>query len=268
MKKLIVNADDFGYSEDVNQGIIESHVNGIVTSASMIVNMPGFKSAVKLAKKNRDLDIGIHLNLTEGAPLLNSHLAVKGQFSGSYKDFLLHKFPEDEIEAELEAQLSKLEETGLKISHVDGHQHIHLFPEVFSIVIKLTKKHKIKFIRVPDEKLALDKVFLGSIFNGQLAKKVVLSLFSINKRKVLSKNGLKCTDNFYGVLSANQLTFTKAASILKKVKEGTSELICHPRNENYDNYLNRKREKNILTHTNIKDLLKQLNIKLINFKSL
>ncbi len=269
MKRLIINADDFGYSEEVNQGIIDSHINGVVTSTSIIVNLPGFKSAVKLAKKNKNLDIGIHLNLTEGEPCIkDSALAVKGNFPGSYKDFLLHKFPEEEIEAELEAQISKLEKTGLKISHIDGHQHIHLFPEVFKVVVDLAKKHKIKFVRVPDEKLVFDKVFLGSIFDGQLAKKVALSLFSINKRKILKENSLKCTDNFYGLLSANQLTFAKLAAVIKNIEDGTSELICHPGSENYDSYLNRKREKKILTHENIKQMVKDLGIKLINFKSL
>lgn len=268
MKKLIVNADDFGYSEEINKGIIESHINGIVTSTSMIVNMPGFKSAVKLVKKHHSLDVGIHLNLTEGKPLLNSPLAVKGKFSGSYLNFILNKYPEEEIEAELEAQITKLESAGIKISHIDGHQHIHVFPNVFKIIINLAKKHNIKYIRIPDEKIISNKILFGSILDGQLIKNIVLSTLSINKKKLLTKNGLKTTDNFYGVLSANQLTFTKLASIVKNIENGTSELICHPGNENYDNYLNRVREKKILTHENIKQLIKNQNIKLTNFKSL
>ena len=270
MKKLIVNADDFGYSEEINKGIIESHLNGIVTSTSMIVNMPGFKSAVKSAKKHPSLDIGIHLNLTEGKPLLNSLLAVKGKFSGSYLNFILNKYPEEEIEVELEAQITKLKSAGIKISHIDGHQHIHVFPNVFKIIINLAKKHNIKYIRIPDEKRVsvLDKVFSASIYDGQLIKNIALSVLSLNKKRILKENGLKTTDNFYGVLSANQLTFTKMASVLKQVEEGLSELICHPGNENYDNYLNRIREKKILTHENIKQLIKDQNIKLTNFKSL
>ncbi len=268
MKKLIVNADDFGYSEEINKGIIESHLNGIVTSTSIIVNMPGFKSAVKLAKKHPSLDVGIHLNLTEGKPLLNSPLVVNGKFSGSYSNFVLNKYPEEEIEAELEAQITRLEESGIKISHIDGHQHIHVFPNVFKIILNLAKKHDIGYVRVPDEKIIINKTFLTSILDGQLIKNLVLSILSINKKKLLIKNGLKTTDNFYGILSANQLTFTKLASVIKKVENGTSELICHPGNENYDDYLNRIREKNILTHENIKQLIKNKKIKLTNFKSL
>lgn len=268
MKKLIVNADDFGYSDEVNKGIIESHLNGIVTSTSMIVNMPGFKSAVKLAKKHKSLDVGIHLNLTEGKPLLNSPLSVKGNFSNSYLNFVLNKYPEEEIEAELEAQITKLESAGIKISHINGHQHIHVFPKVFKIIINLAKKHNIKYIRIPDEKIITNKTFLASILDGQLIKNLVLSVLSLNKKKLLTKNGLKTTDNFYGILSANQLTFTKLASVIKNIENGTSELICHPGNENYDNYLNRMREKKILTHENIKQLIKDEKIKLTNFKSL
>ena len=268
MKRLIVNADDFGYSDEVNKGIIESHLNGIVTSTSIIVNMPGFKSAVKLAKANPSLDTGIHLNLTEGTPLSQSTLAVKGKFSGSYLNFILNKYPDEEIEAELEAQILKLREAGIKISHIDGHQHIHLFPKVFKIIVNLAKKHKIKFVRIPDEKILLNKILLGSILDGQLIKNLVLSVLSLNKKKILKDNGLKTTDNFYGILNANQSTFTKLASVIKNIENGTSELICHPGNENYNNYLNRIREKKILTHPTTKELIKSSNIKLTNFKSL
>lgn len=268
MKKLIVNADDFGYSDEVNEGIIESHLNGIVTSTSMLVNMPGFKSAVKLAKKHPSLDVGIHLNLTEGPPCTSSTLASKGKFSSHYVNFFLKKYPEEEIEAELDAQIKKLKDVGIKISHIDGHQHVHISRSVFNVVVRLAKKHKIRFVRVPDEKFVLDKLFLRSIFNAQLIRKAVLSFFSSNKKRILKENVLKTTDNFYGILSANPLTFTKIASALRKVKDGTSELICHPATKNYDNYINRIREKKILTHENIKQLIKDLNIKLTNFKSL
>lgn len=267
MKKLIVNADDFGYSDEVNKGIIESHLNGIVTSTSMIVNLPGFKSAVKLAKKYPSLDVGIHLNLTEGKPLINSSLASKGKFSTHYAKFILRRYNEEEIEAELEAQINKLEAAGIKISHIDTHEHVHVSSLVFNIVVNLANKHNIKYIRIPDEKFTF-KLFFSSIFNLQLFKKMILSFFSFNKKRTLKKNELKTTDNFYGVLSTSPLTFTKMATVIRKIKDGTSELVCHPGNENYDNYLNRMREKKILTHNNIKQLIKDKNIKLTNFKSL
>ena len=190
MKKLIVNADDFGYSEEINKGIIESHLNGIVTSTSMIVNMPGFKSAVKLAKKHTSLDIGIHLNLTEGTACTSSTLSPKGKFSTRYTSFILKNYSKEEIEAELEAQIKKLETAGIKISHIDAHEHVHVSSLVFDVIVSLAKKYKIMFIRVPDEKFALDGLFLKSIFNFQLVRKLILSFFSFSKKKILKENGL------------------------------------------------------------------------------
>ncbi|MDP4012407.1 MAG: ChbG/HpnK family deacetylase [Candidatus Nanoarchaeia archaeon] len=256
MKKLIVNADDFGYSDSVNKGIIDTHVNGIVTSTTMLVGLQGFNSAVKLAKKHKKLDIGIHLNLTEG------------KLANSLFDFLKKRFSRQEIEDELENQINTLEDTGLKLTHIDGHQHIHVFPKIFKIIVKLAKEHEIDYVRLPHEKLALNRVMFSSIFNGQFAKKIILSSLSINKRSLLTKNGLKTTDHFYGILSGKNLTYTKMAKVLKNVPEGITELVCHPGNENYSDYLDRVKERNILMHHNIKSLIKSLDIELTDFKSL
>jgi hypothetical protein len=134
-----VNADDFGRSSPVNQGIIEAHQGGIVTSASLMTEREGFEEAVKLAKKNPRLGIGLHLDL-------DSFFEVQhgtGRLV-SYKDSTL---PMSAIAQETENQIKKILATGLPIHHLDGHHHSHLRPELFAIVAALTAKYKIKVIR-------------------------------------------------------------------------------------------------------------------------
>ena len=139
MKKLVVNADDFGRSSAINQGIIEAHQKGIVTSASLMTDRDGFEEAVRLAKANPKLGIGLHLDL-------DSFFEVQhgtGRLV-AYKDASL---PLSAIAAETEKQIKKVLATGLPIRHVDGHHHVHLRPELFAVVAALTAKHGIKVIR-------------------------------------------------------------------------------------------------------------------------
>ena len=139
MKTLVVNADDFGRSSPINQGIIEAHQKGIVTSASLMTDREGFDEAVRLAKANPKLGIGLHLDL-------DSFFQVEhgvGRLIG-YKDPSL---PLEAIAKEAERQIQKILATGLPIHHVDGHHHSHLRPELIATVAALTVKYKIKVIR-------------------------------------------------------------------------------------------------------------------------
>lgn len=135
-KILIVNSDDFGLSHSINQGIVKCFKDGIVTSASILTNGKAFEEAVMLTKENH-LNTGIHLTLTDGQPVSKSKyiptLVDKNTyFPRSYVDFSLPyfrlKISSKDVETEFRAQIEKFLETGLKPTHVDGHQHIHMFP--------------------------------------------------------------------------------------------------------------------------------------------
>ena len=139
MRKLVVNADDFGRSSLINQGIIEAHQKGIVTSASLMTTREGFEEAVQLAKANPRLGIGLHLDL-------DSFFEVEHGVGRlvAYKDASL---PLTAIAQETESQIQKAIVTGIPIVHLDGHHHAHLRPELFAAIAALTAKYKIKFIR-------------------------------------------------------------------------------------------------------------------------
>ena len=161
-RKLIVHADDFGLSEKVNEGIIQAHRNGIVTSASIIANGVAFDHAAQLCHSTPTLDIGVHLTLVEEKPLsdkgdIPSLVDKSGCFYNRAEAFirryLLSLVCFDEVQHELDLQVHKVLNTGLEVSHLDGHQHIHMLPRISRIVGQLARKHNIPAVRYPRERL-------------------------------------------------------------------------------------------------------------------
>ena len=147
MIKLIFNADDFGYSRAVNLGIVDAHQLGIVTSTTLMANMLGFDHAVLLAKENPELGIGVHLTLTCGKPLLDDVLTLVNE-AGNFKHLSFYKkkgfkVSEDELFREWEAQIKKVINSGIKVTHLDSHHHTHTFGMNQKIAIDLAKKYKL-----------------------------------------------------------------------------------------------------------------------------
>jgi chitin disaccharide deacetylase len=169
--KLIVNADDFGYSRGVNYGIIDAHKNGIVNSATMMMNMPGVMHAVELAKENPKLQVGIHLVLTCGKPLradVPSLVNENGIFKRIFEFKEQRDLSLDELEREWNAQIEKFLETGLTPTHFDSHHHVHNIPEFLPVVQSLSKKYNLstrRFLKDPVEGVpAFSNVFLHDFY--------------------------------------------------------------------------------------------------------
>lgn len=139
MKKLIVNADDFGFNEKINQGIIHSYKNGVVTSTSLIATKEGFEDAINLAKENPKLSIGLHLDLDQFFEVDHS----RGIITAPKQTPLELDVINGEIKRQIDLVLSK----GITIDHLTGHHHIHLIDEIFPIVVDIMKEYKILAIR-------------------------------------------------------------------------------------------------------------------------
>ncbi|KQL41081.1 hypothetical protein AN960_05755 [Bacillus sp. FJAT-25509] len=199
MIKLIVNADDFGYSRGINYGIIDAHKNGVVNSATMMMNMPGVSHAVELAKENPSLQVGIHLVLTCGKPLLNNVPTLvneKGNFKSRHEFFENKNILLDELEREWTAQIEKFLESGLKPTHFDSHHHVHTVPEFLPVVQKLAQKYNLCARRISENALQgiapFTDVFLHDFY------------------------GEGVTDDYFD-------------KILTRVQDGQSvEVMCHP----------------------------------------
>lgn len=154
MIKLIVNADDFGYSRGVNYGIIDAHKNGIVNSATMMMNMPGVNHAVELAKQYPTLKLGIHLVLTCGKPLLSDVPSLMDE-QGNFKK--ISDFIKDnnlsllELEREWTEQIDRFLEFGLIPTHFDSHHHVHAIPEFLPVIQRLSRKYNLPVRRISEQ---------------------------------------------------------------------------------------------------------------------
>jgi predicted glycoside hydrolase/deacetylase ChbG (UPF0249 family) len=147
--KLIVNADDFGYSRGVNFGIIDAYQKGVLTSATMMVNMPGFEHAVELAKRNPGLGVGIHLVLTCGVPVLPELPSLTDEI-GQFRKLrgIFHYASAEEIEKEFVAQIERFLASGLKPTHLDSHHHVHAHELVLPIVLRLAERYRLPVRRI------------------------------------------------------------------------------------------------------------------------
>ena len=159
MKKLIINADDFGRHQSINNAIIQGHVSGCITSASIMPGGNAFQDAVDKAIEHPQLGIGIHLTLIGEKPVMNpSEIPTlvddKGYLLKEYPQFL-NRFLRGEINlsevrAELSAQIDKVVASGVRITHIDSHQHLHVLPGIIDIVLDIAEKHNIKSLRIPN----------------------------------------------------------------------------------------------------------------------
>lgn len=147
MIQLIVNADDFGFSSGVNYGIIDSHLNGIVNSATMMMNMEGTEQAIHLAKEHPSLQVGIHLVLTCGKPLLQDVLSLTNEEGSFHSLSELHSKKAtvllEEVEREWTAQIEKFLSSGVPLTHMDSHHHVHTIEELLPVVQRLSKKYNL-----------------------------------------------------------------------------------------------------------------------------
>lgn len=173
MIKLIVNADDFGYSAGINYGIIESHLHGIVNSTTMMMNMSGTKHAVALAKQYPTLKVGVHLVLTCGKPLLDNVKTLVDE-NGNFKSLhYLMKHMDidlDELEREWTAQMEAIYEAGLTPNHFDSHHHVHGWNQLYPVVKRLSDKYNLP-VRKPNHSLELpyySDVFLDSFYGESI----------------------------------------------------------------------------------------------------
>lgn len=147
MAKLIINSDDFGYSKGINHAILDTHIDGVLTSTTLLANMPGFEHAVALAKANQTLGIGVHLSMTLGEPILNNVdqlINEKGEFK-QLKD--LKDQPQfvclEQLYDEWDAQIKKVKTAGINITHLDSHHYAHSYGDNYQVIEALAEKYKV-----------------------------------------------------------------------------------------------------------------------------
>ena len=250
MKRLIVNADDFGYTRDVNDGIIEAHRRGIVTATTLMAVGSEFQHAVMLAKDHAaTLDVGVHLTLIgeralsrPGKALPESPQALA--FAAVFRTFNIAK--------ELEAQITRVLEAGIQPTHLDTHKHSHLLPQVAEAVGELSERHRIRWVRRP-----LPKPLLGAM---SLAR--------------LRRHGCQMTDHFLGFDMTGLFGTVELERLIRSLPEGLSEFMCHPgrlgdqlRAARTRLKESRQRELEALTSPSVKTAVQAAGVQLIGYRN-
>lgn len=278
--RLIVNADDFGISKAVNTGIVKAHCNGIVTTASLMAVGRAFDHAVALCRAFPTLDVGVHLTLVAEKPLLkqNSSLAGKdGYFPPDIpkllKLLLNRRIQLPEIQAEWSAQIERILSCGIRVTHLDSHQHLHVLPGIAGLTSDLARRYHIPFVRIPmeDRWVARPITSHGLVrMAGAMALRAGCRIARLNQRRV---SGFQ-SPRFLGFHEGGRLNPESLERILRALKPGrVYELMCHPGLPPEEPYIRRwnyghRIELDALAGPSVQSLIIARNIRLCSFADL
>ena len=233
--RLIVNADDFGVSERVNEGIVLAHRSGIVTAASLMAAGRAFDHAVACCRGVPELDVGVHLTLVAEKPLLRKSSSLTGddgRLPPSVGVFLRRclagSIRMTDIQAEFSAQIERVLDHGLRPTHLDSHQHVHALPGIVQLVLRLSDRYRIPIVRVPVEEPRIDwplSVHAVLRWAGAMALRTSWMMARLSGARTAGRGQLR----FLGFMEGGRLTQTRLHRLLSTLRPGrTYELMCHP----------------------------------------
>ena len=289
MRKLIVNADDFGLTSGVNRGITDAHRDGIVSSTTLMANSGAFAEAVETARSLPELSVGCHVVLVDGAPVLSparldTLVAIRSsepaRFYGRLSEFAaratLGGFDRDQLVEEIAAQIRKIQSNGIEVTHLDSHKHAHVFPEILIALLRAARICGVRALRNPfvPLKAVSARQFAG---NRTLLKRYgqvrLLHTFARRFRQLVKRAGVRTPDGVIGVIETGLLDETLLRQALATMPEGTWELVCHPGYADADLRAartrlieSRDRERGLLTSTSLKEFLSQQKIQLMSYR--
>ncbi|MEZ5392012.1 MAG: ChbG/HpnK family deacetylase [Bryobacterales bacterium] len=225
MRRLIVNADDFGFTEDVNEGIVHAFERGILRSTTLMANGAAFEHAVKLARQTPGLDVGVHLTLVDGPSLSQPGRELPATVARLLLAIRSAWGP-TAIEEECCAQIEKIRAAGIEPSHVDTHKHTHLFPPVLDAVLRAAKRNGIAWVRRPFD-LPLTATAANTPWKRRLVSRMLGGLSRGFDRRMRAE-GLHATDAFAGFQLTGFYREPELAGLLRALPEGVTEFMCHP----------------------------------------
>lgn len=291
MRRLIVNADDFGFTAGVNRAIVEAHTRGVVTSSTLMANGKAFAEAAELAKTLPKLSVGCHIVLIDGEPVLDprkvpsltaSHRSTSNRFRDGIKGFvaraLSSRIEPGEITAEATAQIRKIQASGISVSHIDTHKHTHLFPQILRPVLKAAHDCGVKAVRNPfGPRLPLRSGQLLARPNlwTRYAEVRILWRFAGSFHDTVKRRGFVTPDGTLGIEVTGTLDEQLFQAIAGSIPDGTWEFVCHPgyNDEELQHASTRLRESRetelrVLTIPAARDLLAREGIQLISYHDL
>ena len=270
-RRLIVNADDFGRSTSINQAVIRAHREGILTSASLMVNEPGFDEAVKLARENPKLGVGLHLTLLMGRSALPPKeipglVNERGEFSNSpvkvgFKYFCQRNLRE-QLRKEIHAQFKKFHDTGLPLDHVNGHLHFHLHPVIANILLDDAEQLGIRHMRLTREPFWMDVPLARGRRLYRATHAMVFFCLSCRAKSGFRRKKIRHTPRIFGLLQDAHVDEAYISRLLPLLPPGDSELYSHPSLDEFKN------EFAALVSPRVKAEIEKLGVKLIRYQDL
>jgi len=269
---LIVNADDFGLDTSTNHAIIRAHREGILTSASLMLNEPGFEEAVALARENPRLGVGLHLTLLCGHSTLSREripdlVNESNEFDFNparvgVRYFLKRRELVAQLRAEILAQFEKFRAIGLPLDHVDSHHHLHAHPVIFRILIQSAEELGITHLRLTSEPIGVHARLAIGCRIERLGHGLIYWLLAGRRRRVLRQLDIKHTDAVFGLLQDARVDEPYLERLLPKLPAGISEIYSHPSLDRF------KHEMDALISPRIRALVERLGIRLIRYQDI
>lgn len=290
MRRLIINADDFGYTAGVNRAIVEAHTRGIVTSSTLMANGPAFADAVQKSKTVPQLNVGCHIVLIDGTPVLAAEQIPSltatrepvPRFRNGLKSFAIRavagQLRSIEIEAEVSAQIQKLQSAGIHVSHVDTHKHAHLFPAVLRPLLRAARECGVHAVRNPfgpRKPLKSGELLARPNLWTRYAEVRIFRMLTNKFRDTVRREGMAAPDGTLGVEVTGTLDENLFRCIAEIIPEGTWEFVCHPGYNDDDLKAaktrlrdSRETELRVLTMPKSREILARHEIELISYRDL
>lgn len=270
-RRLIVNADDFGRSHSINQAVIRAHREGILTTASLMVNGEAFEEAVELARQNPALGVGLHLTLVCGRSTCDrleipDLVTPHGDFTNSpvvagMRYFFLHGL-RLQLAREIGAQFKKFKATGLVLDHVNGHLNLHLHPTIFGLLAARHLEWGIRQLRITDDPFSLDLRLGRGQWLYRASHALIFRCLSARARRHLASTDIRSTDHVFGLLQNARVDEHYLTRLLPVLPRGDSELYSHPSLDEF------RHEFDALISPRVKSLVAEGNIELIRYQDL
>jgi hopanoid biosynthesis associated protein HpnK len=270
-RRLIVNADDFGRSHSINAAVIRAHRDGILTSASLMVNEAGFDEAVAWARENPKLGVGLHLTLLCGHSalppekipgLVNDRREFSNHPVGAGFRYFAKKSLRGPLRAEIHAQFEKFRATGLPLDHVNGHLHLHLHPVVFGLLMADATRLGIRHLRLTRDAYRLNRRLAGGRWLYRTAHAGIFRILAARARGPLQGRGIRHTEFVFGLMQDSHVDEAFIRRLLPALPAGDSELYSHPSLDNF------KHEFDALISPRVKEQVARLGIRLIRYQDL
>ena len=269
--RVILNADDFGLSSSINHGIVEVHRNGVLTSASLMVNGDAAEEAIRLTGENPNLGVGLHLTLVMGKSTLPPELLPnlvdeRGNFTNNpvaagFSAFF-NRATRTQLETEIAAQIEKFKSTGLKMDHLNGHLNFHLHPAIFDILMKRQSEWNIPAIRLTDDIFWLNSRLAKGRWLYRMSHALIFRLLSKISVSRLKRFGIRHTTHVFGLLQNDHVDEDYLLKLLPALPPGPVEIYSHP---NMDTH---RHELNALLSPRVGDTIKKLGIQLCRYQDL